>query len=183
MPFPSDVSTAVVPRTVPETPRPTYSVGRRARIVGLGTPFGDDRAGWEVVARLRDVLPVGTRADATSDPLAVMDAEPGDDRLVVIDACRGAGAPGSVNRFEWPRTQFTADGGVSSHGVGLATALELAGLFGRLPPRVTVFAIEGGAAEPGAGLSRAVEAALPEVVARVLAELVDEPDESPRSRE
>ncbi len=175
MSFPS-----IVPaETVSGAPNPTGAVGGPARVIGLGTPFGDDRAGWEVVARLRNVLPVGTRADATSDPLVVLDTRPEDGLLVVIDACRGAGPEGSVHRFEWPDPQLTADGGVSSHGVGLAAALALAGILGRLPSRVVVFAVEGRSAEPGAGLSRAVEEALPGVVAHVLAELVAASNESP----
>src|SRR6266545_7286777 len=83
MSFPS-----IVPaETVSGAPNPTGAVGGPARVIGLGTPFGDDRAGWEVVARLRNVLPVGTRADATSDPLVVLDTRPEDGLLVVIDAC------------------------------------------------------------------------------------------------
>src|SRR5688572_25080383 len=145
--------------------------GCRTRLVGLGSPFGDDRAGWEVVARLSDAPLTGTRAETTSDPLRVLDGPAGCELLVVIDACRGAGTPGSFHRFEWPDARLTAAGGVSSHGVGLTAALELAGALGRLPARVVVLAIEGEAAEPGAELSPAVEAALPAVVARVLAEV------------
>ena len=183
MPFPSVVPAATVHRTDSGPRDPTDTAGRSARVVGLGTPFGDDRCGWEVVSRLRNALPVGTRADATPDPLAVLDTEPEDELLIVVDACHGAGPEGSVHRFEWPDPRLTADGGVSSHGVRLAAALELAGVLGRLPPRVVVFAVEGHAAEPGAGLGRAVEAALPEVVARVLAELAGRSDEPLRSRE
>jgi hydrogenase maturation protease len=66
---------------------------------------------------------------------------------------------------------LAADGGVSSHGVGLAAALELAGALGRLPPRVIVFAIEGEQAGPGAGSSRTLASAVSEVVERVRSEL------------
>lgn len=151
----------------------------RVRVVGLGTPFGDDRAGWDVVERLRERLPHGTSAEVTSDPLAVLECPSGCELLVVIDACRGADPrPGTLHRFEWPDARLMAEGGVSSHGVGLTAALELAAALGRLPPRVVVFAIEGDAGEvgaPGAGLTPAVESALPDAVARVLAEV-----ESPR---
>ena len=157
--------------------------GRSALVIGLGTSFGDDRAGWEVVVRLQDVLPVGPRAAAASDPLVVLDTLPGDELLIVVDACRGAGPEGSVHRFEWPDPRLTAECGVSSHGVRLTAALELAGRLGRLPPRVVVFAVEGSSAEPGAGLSPAVAVVLPEVVDRVLAELAAAPGEPPRSRE
>jgi hypothetical protein len=56
----------------------------------------------------------------------------------------------------------------------LVAALELGATLGRLPPRVVLFALEGGSAEPGATLSAAAEAAIPNVVARVLVELATE---------
>jgi CRP/FNR family cyclic AMP-dependent transcriptional regulator len=146
----------------------------RARVIGLGTPFGDDRVGWEVVTRLRGALPSGVRADATSDPLAVADGPGNCGLLVVIDACRGAGPPGSLHRFEWPDPRLTAAGSVSSHGIGLAAALELAATLGKLPRRVVVYTIEGESAAPSAGLSLAVSAAVAEAVARVLAEITTE---------
>jgi hydrogenase maturation protease len=149
---------------------PISSTGRRVRIIGLGTPFGDDRVGWDVVERLRQVLPGGMCVDATSDPFVVADEPAGEELLIVIDACHGAGVPGSVHRFEWPDSRLVMDGAVSSHGGRLTAALELADVLGRLPRHVIVFAIEGESSGPVAGMSPAVEAALPEVVARVLAE-------------
>jgi hydrogenase maturation protease len=143
----------------------------RAWVVGLGTTFGDDRAGWEVVAGLGERLPAGVRCGHSSDPLAVLDAPPGCELMVVIDACQGAGPLGSVHRFVWPDPRLVTVGGVSSHGVGLAAALELAATLGRLPPKVVILSVEGTRGDSGPGLSSAVEAALPEVVARALAEI------------
>jgi hydrogenase maturation protease len=147
------------------------STSRRARIIGLGTPFGDDLAGWHVVERLRQVLPDGTYADTTSDPFVVAYEPMAEELLIVIDACHGAGVPGSVHRFEWPDSRLAIDGAVSSHGTQLPAALELARVLGRLPQQVIVFAIEGESTDPGVGISPAVEAAVPEVVAQVMAEL------------
>jgi hydrogenase maturation protease len=162
-------------------PDPQPFAGHRSRVVGLGTPFGDDRAGWEVVERLRERLPPGTPTEVTSDPLAVLECVSDCELLIVIDACRGADPrPGTLHRFEWPDPRLTAESGVSSHGVGLTAALELAAALGRLPPRVVVFAIEGEAGQPGAGLSRAVELALPGAVAGVLAEVSANATEPPR---
>lgn len=143
----------------------------QVQVIGLGTPSGDDRVGWKVVAHLREAPPAGVRLDVTSDPLAVADVPTGCGLLVVIDAGRGAGPPGSVHRFEWPDPRLTAAASVSSHGVGLAAALELAATLGKLPPLVLVYAVEGASAAPGAGLSPAVAAAVPEAAARVRAEI------------
>jgi len=148
--------------------------GTRAWIIGLGSPVGDDRIGWDVVEQLRELLPPGVRVEETSDPLRVLDCPLGCELLIVIDACCGAGPPGSFHRFAWPDAQLMTQGGVSSHGVGLATALELGGLLGKLPPRIVVFAIEAASTEVNAELSRQVESALPAVVALVLTEIARE---------
>jgi len=143
----------------------------RAWVIGLGTAFGDDRIGWEVVAGLAEVLPVGVRCDTTSDPLCVVEAPAGCGLLIVIDACIGAGPPGSVHRFLWPDARFVTVENTSSHGVGLVAALELASTLGRLPPKVVILSVECVQGESGSRLSATVEAAIPEIISRVLAEI------------
>jgi hydrogenase maturation protease len=142
-----------------------------AYVVGIGSPHGDDRFGWEVVSRLLGVLPRGVRAITVSDPLAVADVPPGCKLLVVVDACRGAGSAGSVHCFAWPDPRLAMTPIASSHGIGLASALTIAGALGRLPPRVVVLAVEGESAQPGRGLSAAVGAAVLDVAGRVLEEI------------
>lgn len=150
---------------------PTAEGECRAWVIGLGSAFGDDRAGWEVVAGLRERLPVGVRCHRAADPLAVLDAPAGCELLLVIDACQGAGPPGTLHRFEWPDARLITVGATSSHGVGLVAALDLAATLGRLPPKVVIHSVEGSLGESGAGLSPAVESAIPEIVSRVLAEI------------
>ncbi|HSQ58677.1 MAG TPA: hydrogenase maturation protease [Gemmata sp.] len=140
------------------------------RIVGLGSDHGDDRAGWEAIRRLADGLPSWIQLAEAADPLAIVGEMPEADSLIVIDACRGAGLPGSIHRFEWPETSLPICGSLSTHGLGLAAALQIAEELGRLPSRVVVFAIEAVAEGSAAALSPAVEAAIPKLVARVLEE-------------
>lgn len=143
----------------------------RVWVIGLGTALGDDRAGWELVALLQERLPAGVRCSSTNDPLCVMDVPVGCERLVVIDACRGAGLPGSLHRFEWPDPRLAAVESLSSHGIGLAAALELAASLERLPPKVVILSIEVAPEAACVGVSLAVEAAMPEFLSRVLAEI------------
>lgn len=142
-----------------------------AWLVGLGSSHGDDRVGWEVIARLRESVPPGVRAEATGDPLHLLNCPADCGLLIVVDACHGAGLPGTLHRFVWPDSRLLTLGGTSSHGIGLMAALELAATLGRLPPRVVILAIEGIADEPGEGLNHVVEAAIPAAVAAVLTEL------------
>jgi hydrogenase maturation protease len=52
----------------------------------------------------------------------------------------------------------------SSHGLGLAEAVELARALGRLPDQMMVLGVEVGSVETGAGLGPAVEDAAEAIV-------------------
>ena len=142
-------------------------MGRAYLIIGLGSAHGDDRIGWEVVDRLQAVSIVNP-ARASSDPLDLVDIPADCLLLVVVDACHGAGAPGSIDRFAWPDSRLVALIGKSTHGFGLISALRLAETLGKLPRRVVVFTIEAESLEPNTVLSPQVEAAIPEVIALIL---------------
>jgi hydrogenase maturation protease len=142
----------------------------QACVIGLGSQHGSDCAGWEVVARLKSFHSPWLSLQSTSDPLSLLDISPECKLLIVVDASIGSGSPGVVQRFVWPDSRLLETGGVSSHGLGLVSALQLAGTLGKLPSRVIVFAIEAESGEPGSKLDPAVEAAIPKVAAMILAE-------------
>jgi hydrogenase maturation protease len=144
---------------------------RAARMIGIGSQHGDDRLGWEVASRLRECLSQRVISRISTDPLDVISLDSQCEPLVIVDACRGAGLPGTIHRFEWPDPRIMAEGCISSHGIGLAASLELAARLGVLPDQVIVYAVEGTNAEPGDPLSPAVQAAIPTLVSRVMDEM------------
>lgn len=147
------------------------------RLIGLGTCFGDDAAGPAVVERLAaEGLPEGVEAVIPARPDALIDALDGADAAVLVDASRSGLAPGTVHEPE-PGALREARA-LSSHGLGVAGALALAGALGRTPRRLAVVAVEAGTAE-GDGLSAAVLAALPEAARRVRARLAELAAEAP----
>jgi hydrogenase maturation protease len=146
------------------------SAASHTRVLAVGSPHGDDRAGWEVVGRLRREVP-GVDAAAIRDPVSVLHHLAGCTGLVVVDACRSGAPPGTVRRLAWPDAGLDGRGGHSTHGLGLAGALDLAAVLGRLPPRVILFGVEAQGCEPGAEISPPVRAALPGLYRRVLAEV------------
>jgi hydrogenase maturation protease len=149
---------------------------RPTAVVGLGSPWGDDRVGWEVMARLRHRLAPGDWAEALTHPLHLLDIPPHYRQWIIVDASRGGGSPGTIQRLIWPDARLMAARTVSSHGLDLAVVLELAMRLGRLPPRVVIFTIEGAATAfgPAATVSAPVAAAIPTVVAHILAEIAGE---------
>ncbi|HMA30432.1 MAG TPA: hydrogenase maturation protease [Casimicrobiaceae bacterium] len=152
------------------------------RILGIGSPAGDDRAGWAAAEAVRASAWYRSRADSVEvacldrPGLALLAAMQGATRVVLIDAFRSGAAPGTVRRLDLDRIAMQETGRVSSHGFGLAEALALGHALGVLPPRLTLFGVEAGEADGGEDLSAAVRAALPALVGRVQASVTGSDD-------
>ena len=142
-------------------------MGRGVRVVGVGSPHGDDRVGWRLVEDLAESAGPGVEAVAVAQPLGLLDHLDGCSALIVVDACRAGRAPGSVVVLTWPEDRPEFEGSGSTHGLDLAMALEMADVLGRLPPSVLLFAVEAGACGPVADLSPDLEASLPELDRRL----------------
>jgi hydrogenase maturation protease len=148
-------------------------VSRRV-VIGVGNAYrGDDGVGLAVAERLR-----GTTADdvvvieCEQEPTRLVDAWAGADVAVVVDACAGGAAPGTVHRFDASDGPLPA--GVfrsSTHAFGVGDAVELARALGLLPGRLVVYGVEGEDFATGSGLSPAVASAVGGVVESVAGEL------------
>jgi hydrogenase maturation protease len=145
----------------------------RVQVVGVGSPFGDDRIGWLAVERL------GARAELGALPAAdlVMCArdrpgtllldEWGDaESVLLIDAVCSGAATGTLHCI--PGAQLRSFGATrSSHGFGVGEALALAGALGHDLTRIAVYGIEIDPDQQGDSLSGPVQAALGSLVDRV----------------
>ena len=140
---------------------------RGVRVVGVGSPHGDDRVGWRLVEDLAESAGPGVEAVTVTQPLGLLDHLDGCSALIVVDACRAGRAPGSVVVLTWPEDRPEFEGSGSTHGLDLAMALEMADVLGRLPPSVLLFAVEAGACGPVADLSPDLESSLPELDRRL----------------
>jgi hydrogenase maturation protease len=144
----------------------------RRLVVGVGNPdAADDGAGIAVarlLSRRNDCARLAT-CICTGEATAIMDAWTGFDDVVVVDACRGAGAPGSVHTFtpgdldRYAAVEARRYG--STHGLGVATAVGLARALGTLPSRLVIHAIEGRHFGVGEPLSPEVDHAVHALVA------------------
>jgi hydrogenase maturation protease len=155
-------------------------------VIGVGNPDrGDDAAGLAVARQLRNRVVAVPGLDPGIAPATrpriiehggeattlILQME-GAERAFLIDACVSGAAPGTVRRFDVSSTAMPAfASGVSTHGFGLAAAVELARALGVLPPQSIVYAIEGASFEAGALLSPPVAAAAAEVACRLRAEI------------
>lgn len=147
---------------------------RSTLIVGVGSPHGDDRAGWEVVRRL--VWPDGCRGRAVcvTSPVDLLDHLPGHDRLRVVDACVGAGDVGDWYRWRWPDDGWPEARFVGTHDLSLEAVLTLGARLELLPNDVEVFGLEIAPHRAGDALDPRVETAAEAVGLVLLAELLAE---------
>jgi hydrogenase maturation protease len=155
---------------------PDSVTGRRRRwiVLGIGNPDrGDDAAGRAVVRLLRGAPPDGVEiVEQDGEATALLAQLDGAAAAFVVDACASGAPAGAVQRFDvgrgpLPRAAF----GLSTHGFGLAEAIELARALGQLPQKCVVYAIEGGRFEAGAPLSPPVAAAVVALAEQLRAEI------------
>jgi hydrogenase maturation protease len=143
-------------------------------VAGVGSPFGDDRVGWEVVAALEAVLQPADAAIRTCvldrPGAGLINALHGVRHAIIVDATHGSeAAPGTLCWVDPRQIEWSSP--ASSHGFGLAEALALARALDAAPARIEVLAICAGRLE-GDALSDRVRAAVPLAVEQIRGRLL-----------
>jgi hydrogenase maturation protease len=144
----------------------------RNLVLGLGNLLlADEGVGVHVAQRLLEDRRRGDSVvlDVGNALLDAMPAIAAAERVVVVDAMKGDGPPGTVYRMSYDECD-TAETIASVHGFDLAAVLHLVGRDE--PPEVVVIGIEPEAISWSTELSDSVADALPDVIAAVRQELV-----------
>jgi hydrogenase maturation protease len=146
-------------------------------IIGIGHPDRGDDAVGRVVAACLGARALGgvTVLEHDGETAGLLEWLAGADTAILVDAAMSGQAAGTVQRFDVGSTPLPSGCFLSTHGMGLAEAVELARVLGQLPRRCIVYAIEARGFDHGAALSPEVAAAVDEVVARLLEEVELEP--------
>lgn len=146
----------------------------KIRILGIGSPSGDDQAGWLTIDAL-----LASDIQTRDDPVIEKLDRPGanlipllDDAawVILVDAMQSNGPIGRIRRFgaeDWPDYSQ----GLSSHGFGVLDALALARELGSLPSRLDLYGIEIGSASPGEQAGGEIQAAARQLARRIAADL------------
>jgi hydrogenase maturation protease len=142
-------------------------------VIGVGNPAcGDDAAGRLVAQRLRDHCPPGVRIiecdGAATDLVDELRRARG---AIIIDAASFGAPPGAVRRLDAAARCVPAGNTPSSHGLGLAEAIELARALGALPFPCLLYLVQGSVWDVGAPLSPPVAAAVPRLGDLILSEI------------
>jgi len=138
-------------------------------IIGCGNRNrGDDGAGVMVAERLRKL---GFNAHIRSgEALDLIEAWNGIDDVVVVDAVESGAPLGKVWVWDGRAEKIQANLPISTHGFGVAEAINLASLLDRLPKRLRVFGIEGRRFDAGDEISPEVVSATEKVASRIARE-------------
>jgi hydrogenase maturation protease len=113
------------------------------RIIGIGSPLGDDAAGLVAARRLAAAPPAGCRVIAADRPGAgLIDLLEGAAAVIIIDAVRSDAAPGAIHDLDLRQVGQLGERMVSSHDIGVAAAIALAARLGRAPARGRLIGIE-----------------------------------------
>jgi hydrogenase maturation protease len=155
---------------------PTGSAAAEPLVVGLGSPDrGDDAVGVVVARAVAASRLPGVDVLTHEDPTDLVELWSGRELVVVVDAVRSGGEPGTVVLLETgaagerlPESAWGSTGRGGTHAFGLASAVELARALRRLPGRVALVGVEAESFDHGAPLSPAVAAAVPTAVDCVL---------------
>lgn len=146
----------------------------RKVVLGVGNLLlRDEGVGVHAVQELvKQVLPPDVEVvDGGTAALDLLHVVAGAEKLVVIDALQGGGAPGTLYRLtpgDLGARREHRD--VSLHQSDLLDVLEMAARLGMCPP-TTIIGVEPGVIEYGLELSPEVAARIPDILALVRSEL------------
>lgn len=114
-------------------------------VVGVGSPFGADTLGWDVVDALRQrrIVKPGWAIELTMADrpgLHLLELLRGRDAAVLIDAMSSGARPGTVRLLE--RSELAQCHSYSSHALGVAEVLKLGEKLQALPPVLRLIGVE-----------------------------------------
>lgn len=140
------------------------------RVIGCGNRERmDDGAGLLVAERLRSLdVEAGTQS---GEPLALIDAWSGSDDVIVVDTVMTGAPAGAVHVWDSQQSVPLPRTPVSTHGLAVAQAVELARSCGRLPARLRIYGIEGKQFGFGSSVSPELNPAVEEVVQHIMAQV------------
>lgn len=147
----------------------------RCLVAGIGSPHGDDQAGWLVLDRLSQNENFHFDVRKLSAPIELLDIIEGRECLVCLDAIEGSEPPGTIKRYLWPFDATWMKCNRSTHGMDLVSVLKIAESVGLLPEKVILWTINGIDWTPGAKVNSSVKNNLHQLEDHVTQELSDMP--------
>lgn len=145
----------------------------RLVVVGVGNLLlKDEGIGVHIAHALQQIdIPRGAKiidGGTSSDlPYYLRDV----DKLIIIDAVKAGGKPGTVYRFHPHDVNIESEEILSVHELGLEQSLKMMSLMGSEPKEIVIIGIEPKEIDWGTELSAELQQKIPEIVNLVLNEI------------
>ncbi len=142
-------------------------------MIGVGNLLlKDEGIGIHIARALQERgVPGSVRiVDGGTSPDLIACAQPGG-KLIIIDAVKAGGRPGTIYRFHPDDLPPEADRLISAHEIGVMQSLQMMSLAGNRPAEVVIIGIEPEDIEPGMEPSFELQQKIPEIVKVVLREI------------
>jgi len=144
-------------------------------VIGIGSPFGDDQLGWEVVKlltqrpALQPFIPNQVQLLYCDRPgMHLLEMMRGAQSVFLIDAVKTGASIGTIHHFR--NEDITAiNDTLSTHGLGVAAAIKMGATLNILPDNVILFGIEIGDVQLKFSHSEAITEAI-----NALAEMIED---------
>jgi hydrogenase maturation protease len=147
---------------------------KRIVILGVGNVLlSDEGVGVHVANELIKMeLPANVSVvEGGTDGFRLLNVITEADRLIVVDAVKGGGEPGTIYRFDINDVRNSPSGFKTSvHQIGILEVIDLSGLIGKTP-HTTVIGVEPKSLEMSLELSPEIKANVPRVIELVLEDL------------
>ena len=142
-------------------------------VIGVGNLLlKDEGIGIHTVKALQEInLPRDVKIiDGGTAPDLIAYTEAGD-KLIIIDAAKAGGEPGTVYRFLPQDLSEEIGGAISLHELGVVQNLKLMSLMGNEPGEIIIIGVEPKEIDWGTELSAELQQKVPEIVKVVLKEI------------
>jgi len=147
---------------------------KRIVILGVGNLLlSDEGVGVHVANKLMEMdLPSGVEViEGGTDGFRLMNVVMGADRVVVVDAVKGGGEPGSIYRFDIDDVPSSPESYKTSvHQIGILEVIHLSEFIGK-PPETTIIGVEPKSLDMSMELSPEVQDKVPRIIELVLEEV------------
>ena len=145
-------------------------------VVGLGSPYGDDKIGWVACEKLKKDIGHLSKVEfvmCDRSGLEWLTKLSNAEQVLFIDAMRSGEKPGTVRKIDLNADQW-ADypAKLSSHGISIMDAIDVAQTLGELPEIFSVWGIEMEQCNYDSGLSDPVRTALPLLLENIKSEIL-----------
>jgi len=145
----------------------------RFAVVGVGNLLlKDEGIGVHIARALQQIdIPHNVKIIDGGTSLDLPDCLENVDKLIIIDAVKTGGQPGTIYRFHPYDMDIESEGIISLHELGLAQSLRMMRLIGNEPKETVIIGIEPKEINWGTELSAELQQKIPEIINIVLGEI------------